>query len=312
MIRIFYIVIVIFVLFIIHYYLTINENTKNTDTPKVELFDWWGEDHISIEIFEEIFKDVNKQIKVYSVFGESEPVKTDDSLCIQYSGEKNYRDITKFDINFVPHEKEEKNVILFPHLFFHLYYVLKQTNTDLLSIPRKYDSSKTNKFCLFSVSNGGCEDRNKFFERLSEYKRVDSCGGFMNNMNGERCPGSHGDPIYYEFISNYKFMICFENVSKPNYLTEKLLNAYSSGTIPIYWGCSNIEDYVNTDAILYLRPNYTQHDVNMLIESIRYLDNNEEAYKEKYEKPLFNKKQIESYSIEGIRTKVNSLLKKSV
>ena len=39
-------------------------------------------------------------------------------------------------------------------------------------------------------------------------------------------------------------MICFENTSKPNYFTEKLVNAYYSGSIPIYWGDPNISKYI--------------------------------------------------------------------
>jgi hypothetical protein len=114
---------------------------------------------------------------------------------------------------------------------------------------------------------------------------VDSCGKYLNNI-GHTCPGGHSSPEYYEFISNYKFMICFENTSKINYLTEKLLNAYIGGTIPIYWGCPNIGDYVNTNCMLYLPLNYSQNDVKQLIDTILRLDADDQAYKEKYEQPF--------------------------
>jgi hypothetical protein len=138
------------------------------------------------------------------------------------------------------------------------------------------------KFCIFSVSNGGAKERNDFFTKLSQYKKVDSCGKHLNNM-GYNCPGGHSDSVYFEFISNYKFMICFENTSKTNYLTEKLVNAYYSGTIPIYWGCPNIADYINMNSILYLPPNYTDADINQLIQEVIRLDSDPQAYKEKYE-----------------------------
>ena len=82
-------------------------------------------------------------------------------------------------------------------------------------------------------------------------------------------------------------MICFENTVMKNYATEKLIIAYSSGTIPIYWGCPNIGDYVNMDAILYLKPDYTQEDVQALIAEVRALDEDEALYKKKFESTFF-------------------------
>jgi TRAP-type uncharacterized transport system substrate-binding protein len=82
-------------------------------------------------------------------------------------------------------------------------------------------------------------------------------------------------------------MICFENSSLPNYITEKVYNAYTNGTIPIYWGCPNSEDYVNLSAILYLKPDYSQSDVDELVKETAILDNNDHLYKEKYESTFF-------------------------
>ena len=43
---------------------------------------------------------------------------------------------------------------------------------------------KTKKFCAWVVSNGGGTVRNKFFDKLSEYKTVDSGGSYKNNVGG--------------------------------------------------------------------------------------------------------------------------------
>jgi hypothetical protein len=139
---------------------------------------------------------------------------------------------------------------------------------------------------LFSVTNGAAQDRIKFFTELSNYKKVDSCGKFMNNL-GYNCPGSFESKEYHDFISQYKFMICFENSSVKNYLTEKLINAYKCGTIPIYWGCTNLEEYINTDAILYLKPGYSDDDMRALIKEIEALDKDDTLYKKKYESIFF-------------------------
>lgn len=44
-------------------------------------------------------------------------------------------------------------------------------------------------------------------------------------------------------LLNYNYSICIENCSIPNYFTEKFTDAILCWTIPIYWGCSNIEKY---------------------------------------------------------------------
>lgn len=42
-----------------------------------------------------------------------------------------------------------------------------------------------------------------------------------------------------------KFTICYENVHDiPGYITEKIFDAFMSGCIPVYWGASNISDYI--------------------------------------------------------------------
>jgi hypothetical protein len=124
--------------------------------------------------------------------------------------------------------------------------------------------------------------------------------------NGYTCPGGFDTTKYFDFISQYKFMICFENTCQPNYFTEKLMNAYYGGTIPIYWGDPYIFDKINPDAILYLKPDFTENDVQNLIDEIRILDNDENKYKEKFEIPLFKNGVLpDAFDVHKINTIVN-------
>jgi hypothetical protein len=45
------------------------------------------------------------------------------------------------------------------------------------------------------------------------------------------------------------FGVAIENVSHRGWFTEKILDCFLLKTIPIYWGCSNIEDYFNPKGI---------------------------------------------------------------
>jgi hypothetical protein len=49
----------------------------------------------------------------------------------------------------------------------------------------------------------------------------------------------------YETLSRYKFTLCYENVADSSgYITEKIFDAFFSGSIPIYRGAINIKKYI--------------------------------------------------------------------
>ena len=46
------------------------------------------------------------------------------------------------------------------------------------------------------------------------------------------------------------FHIAIENTSIKNYFTEKLIDCFQTRTVPIYYGCKNVEEFFNIDGIL--------------------------------------------------------------
>jgi hypothetical protein len=60
-----------------------------------------------------------------------------------------------------------------------------------------------------------------------------------------------------ETLARYRYALCFENSFHPlwtrGYLTEKILDCMASLTIPVYYGCSNIEELVPTDCFVDYR-----------------------------------------------------------
>lgn len=181
---------------------------------------------------------------------------------------------------------------------------------------------KYNKFCAFMVSNSKpptSDMRDMCFELLSEYKKVDSGGLFRNNVGGRI-----GNKL--EWLKDYKFHLCFENSTYPGYLTEKLFDAFSAGCVPIYWGDTSLRisldsendhieshctkggggnlshQYVNIDMTIpripkhlieyHLNPKAFINAHNFptlrdLIEEIKRMDNDHEAYKAMLREPVF-------------------------
>jgi hypothetical protein len=225
-------------------------------------------------------------IEIYTVFG-TPPTPDPTKVRVQFSGESTFYDPSLFQLNMVPSTKANLPI---PYGFFHLQ-LLKDADKILASFQERRTLSQIPpRFCLFSVSAPGRQAREEFFWKLSQYKRVDSCGRVFRNIEPplDRSDTGHQMPEYFQFIRQYKFMICFENTSQPFYFTEKLINAYHAGTIPIYWGCPNVSDYVNMDALLYLKPDYTEQDVVDLIQEIIRLDQDDDAYRAKFESIFMN------------------------
>ncbi len=51
-------------------------------------------------------------------------------------------------------------------------------------------------------------------------------------------------------LAPYRFSIVIENSVQPNYFTEKLIDAVLCETVPIYWGCPNIDRFLDTRGMI--------------------------------------------------------------
>jgi len=304
---------IIFFCILLFYYFIFYKKQIEWFSNNIEYYNWWTNPDSSKmptnsvkKLFTELCENLNYDtIKIYSVFDweESQPIKKNDkTLLIQYSGESYYKNPEWFDINIIPTNIKDRNIVIMPSSYMYIF----TNNIDMSQLVKKREYIKNkSQFCLFSVSNDKCKERNQMFNELTKYKKVDSCGKYLNNIIAPEADNIHE---YLDFINKYKFMICFENTSISNYFTEKLINAYIGNTIPIYWGCPNINDYVNMDAILYLPPNYTEEDMKSLINKISYLDNNEEAYKKKYESIFFKDSKIpDEFNLHKIKDKIQKI-----
>ena len=60
------------------------------------------------------------------------------------------------------------------------------------------------------------------------------------------------DPIEFKIdgLKDYRFSVVIENCKRDYWFTEKLIDCFATGTIPIYWGCPSIGDFFNTDGML--------------------------------------------------------------
>jgi hypothetical protein len=133
------------------------------------------------------------------------------------------------------------------------------------------------KFCNFIYSNNQQKFRNEFFSLLSKYKKIDSGGRLFNNIG-------YYVKDKFSFQSKYKFTIAFENSYGNGYTTEKILDAFASGTVPIYWGNPMIYKDFNPKSYINV---HNFEDINDLILHIKEVDNNSSLFESYIRAPIF-------------------------
>ncbi len=79
-------------------------------------------------------------------------------------------------------------------------------------------------------------------------------------------------------LAEYRYSIVVENSKGKNYFTEKLIDCFRTGTIPIYWGSSAITEHFNMGGIICfdtikdlddLIPSLTEDRYGTMIEALR-------------------------------------------
>ena len=141
---------------------------------------------------------------------------------------------------------------------------IKEIREEVLKSPVR------TKFCAAVISNGyWAHFRTRFLNELNKYKRVDMGGRYRNNIGGRV-----KDKI--KFLSSYKFSLAMENSNGDGYLSEKILQSYISGTIPIYYGDYLIDEYINPKTYILIKG---EKDIEEKINYIKSIDNDDEKYR---------------------------------
>lgn len=234
----------------------------------------------------------NPDLIIYSVFQNgANHLHFDKNIKrIFYSGENlNNSNYIKTDnvlsFSFNP---TENNNIYFP-LWQKLCMENNEYNTELF---KKVKYKNFEEFCSFIVSNPNNMQRNSLFIALNKYKKINSFGRYKNNnsllVNLRDEESWHHGKITEMRKHPHKFNIAFENSSSTGYITEKIMDSFLCGSIPIYKGANDIIEWFNEDSFINAN-NLTQEE---LIKHIIEVDTNDDLFKKYYEQPVFTAQQI--------------------
>ena len=86
-------------------------------------------------------------------------------------------------------------------------------------------------------------------------------------------------------LCDYMFSIVIENSSYSSYWSEKILDCFATGTIPIYLGSPDIDKWFNPDGIIFLDDKF---DFNIL---------SAELYNKKIDAVIENLERVKQYDV---------------
>ena len=124
----------------------------------------------------------------------------------------------------------------------------------------------------YKTFSAGHVNRQRFVNRLIKHfgDQIDVFGEKVNDFRDK-----------WDVTAPYKYQIVIENCRNKDYWTEKLGDCFLANTYPIYYGCTNINDYFPENS-------YTEIDITKPDDAIK-------AIEKVIEQDLFSKRQEQLY-----------------
>lgn len=260
--------------------------------------EWKDEDFITPILekhFEVVLDKSNPDVLFHSIFGyNSENFKCKKILYIAENIRNLYNQTIRNNINiavnsayatigFDPHSETNYQLPL-----WQVYILLNPKLKERLLNRLHYDNFE--RWCAFIVSNPSNFIRNSTYNQLSEYKKIHSYGRYLTNDLSlqQASQGRYWRDTKDEYFlkHSHKFMIAYENTLYKYYCTEKLMDAFLAGSMPIYWGDTKVSEDWNEKAFI----NTTRFEGN-LVELIKRIDNDKFLFESYYNEPVFTDEQ---------------------
>ena len=146
-------------------------------------------------------------------------------------------------------------------------------------------NEKRTKFCAGVITNP-IGFRLYFINELNKKKKIDMGGRFQNNVGGFV-------KNKIKFLSEYKFSIAMENSEADGYASEKIIDSFLAGTIPIYYGDYLVDEYINPNSYILIR---NERDMKDKIDYIIKIDNDDNLYRSILKEKVF----IDDFFVDNI------------
>lgn len=221
------------------------------------------------------------------------------TIRIFFCGEAVYPDLNLFDYARCFDDFDAARILP----FFYIKYQYSKAKDSILSsvidtvknvgnVNAKTILSMKTKFCNFIYGNALAHPmRDKLFYALSKYKKVDSLGAHLKNVEikNSRCCANWQE-ISVELKKPYKFSIAAENAQFKGYTSEKIITSMMANTIPIYFGDPDIAKKFNPKSFINVSDFSSLDEV---VKRVKEIDENDDLYLEIMSQPWRTDEQIE-------------------
>jgi hypothetical protein len=116
-------------------------------------------------------------------------------------------------------------------------------------------------------------------------------GKYPQTKAKKRDPGYRSELATQALMAQCRFVLSGEPNKNKGYFTEKIINAFVSGAIPVVWGSEVVSDIFNFESYIYVG----NSNISAVLDEVKYLQTNVSAYKEKLAKPILNKHSLKKY-----------------
>lgn len=113
--------------------------------------------------------------------------------------------------------------------------------------------------CWIKPEDQKIYDKNKLISIIASNKKMTSGQKLRHdivrkNRNFIDIYGRSYYPIKYKLnaLKNYMFSIAIENCREDYYFTEKLIDCFMTGTVPVYYGCPSIGEFFDTRGVIII------------------------------------------------------------
>jgi alpha(1,3/1,4) fucosyltransferase len=148
-------------------------------------------------------------------------------------------------------------------------------------------------FCGYVQSNPSGIARNRLYHMINSHVgNINSAGPHFNNTGYIIPRGDDGVRQKMEFLGKHKFTVAMENSQYPGYVTEKILEAWLAGTVPIYWGSQTVSLDFNPKSFI------NWHDFKSderFVDFIRIVNSSQELYNTFFDQPLLDDRRATNY-----------------
>jgi len=150
-----------------------------------------------------------------------------------------------------------------PNVFMKVFHHKNELNvvqwrfkTNYSNYSKNIEYDKKDKCCILLSSKNWFKGHKKRIELLKyiETQNIECVDiyGKENYHGFKNYKGKVPNEDPYEIYKQYKYVINFENNQEHNYATEKIWEPLLCDCLTFYWGCPNLNEYIDEKSFVYL------------------------------------------------------------